>query len=214
MFECDVDRLAGNVNISHSGKKWAFIARRKDIVSNVYLYVYVTSLLDEMIRLCVYACISVSVCLHTCCMNWRMRLCVQLCVCMYILCNRLAPMWGSKSIIPATFTYHFTELYVECKQRLSLHANEPPLHKDSIQSKQGVLPAHTPDYTLILMKCVMLHCHSWATMVPFIFHFPNDLPFLEPLLELWPVLLHRHVVNLLSTFVHLLFPLLVTPPFA
>lgn len=53
-------------------------------------------------------------------------------------------MWGSKSIIPATFTYHFTELYVQCKQRLSLHANEPvspDLHKDSIHSQHDVLPA-------------------------------------------------------------------------
>lgn len=71
-------------------------------------------------------------------------ICVQICGCVCLLHNRLAPMWGSKSIIPAAFTYHFTELYVQCKQRLSLHANEPvshSLHKDPIHCQHGVLPA-------------------------------------------------------------------------
>lgn len=53
-------------------------------------------------------------------------------------------MWGSKSIIPAAFTYHFTEPHVQCKQRLSLHANERVsrrLHKGPIHSQHGVLAA-------------------------------------------------------------------------
>lgn len=108
------------------------------------MHVYVTSLLHETIRLSERACISGSVCLHTCCMNCCVCVCVQLCAHVYLLHNRLAPMWGSKSIIPAAFTYHFTELYVQCKQRLSLHANEPvspDLHKDSIDSQHAVWPA-------------------------------------------------------------------------
>lgn len=112
--------------------------------------VYVTSLLYEMIRsqcvcLHVYLCVAY-VCIPVAWIGLCVCMCaaVQVCVCVCLLHNRLAPMWGSKSIIPAAFTYHFTELYVQCKQRLSLHANEPlscSLHKDPFHSQHGGLPA-------------------------------------------------------------------------
>lgn len=92
---------------------------------------------------CVFAyMLFCSLCLHTCCMNCTVCVCVSARLC--LLHSRLAPMWGSKSIIAVAFTYHFTEQYVQCKQRLSLHANEPlssSLHKDSIYSHHGILPA-------------------------------------------------------------------------
>lgn len=134
------------MSASHSGKKWPFITGRMGtrvrVCTCVCVCVNVTSLLHETIRL--------SVCLHICffiadvCIPvaW-IGLCVCVCVCVQL--NRLASMWGSKSIIPAAFTYHFTELYVQCKQRLSLHANEPvsrSLHKDSIHPERCALPAH------------------------------------------------------------------------
>lgn len=122
--------------------------------------------------------------------------CVCACVCQ--LRCRLAPMWGSKSIIPATFTYHFTELYVQCKQRLSLHANEPvshSLYKGSIHCQPAVLPAHRIWYP-------GLHAYSDALCpailsltfnnIPSLHHFTNSLCFLELLLELWSEL---HCVN-------------------
>lgn len=119
--------------------------------------VCVTSLLHELIRLNV--CLSLCcLCLHTCCMNCS--------VCVRLLHNRLAPMRGSKSIIPAAFTYHFTELYVQGKQCLSLHANEPVsrrLHKEAIHSdvvSQQHFESDIPDYKFIPGLRVPLHCHS------------------------------------------------------
>ena len=145
------------MNVSHSGKKWPFITGRMDTVPCVCTCVCMLHPCCMKWSLWVGVCVCVCVCLRIClCVAYVcipvawiglcvcVCVCVCVCACVCLLHNRLAPMWGSKSIIPAAFTYHFTELYVQCKQRLSLHANEPvsrSLHKDPIHSQHGVLPA-------------------------------------------------------------------------
>lgn len=74
MFERNVDRSAGNMNVGHSGKKRTFIIKRMDTISRVAVcagvLVCVTSMLHEMIHLSVCLHLSpCSLCLHTCCMN-------------------------------------------------------------------------------------------------------------------------------------------------
>lgn len=123
---------------SHSGKNLTFITWRKGTVSVqscMFVSVYVCNILVS------WNSLSERVFAY----QWHELPCV--CVC--LIHNCLALMWGSKSIIPAAFTYHFTELYVQCKQRLSLHANEPVSHsldKDSIHSEHGISAAQRTWY--------------------------------------------------------------------
>lgn len=66
MFERNVDRSAGNMNVGHSGKKRAFIIRRMDTIPRVpvcvraCVLVCFTSMLHEMIHLsvCVFAFVA------------------------------------------------------------------------------------------------------------------------------------------------------------
>lgn len=136
-----------------------------------------------MIHWSVRVCLRLSacsLCLHTCCMNCSVYVCVCACVCACAsLHNRLAPTWGSKSIIPATFTCHFTELHVQCKQRLSLHANErcytAAAAAAAISTKTpftgGVafsprIQSDTPDYQFIPKLFLLRRCQSPFRVLP------------------------------------------------
>lgn len=90
-----------------------------------------------------------------------------LCVCALTA----SPSGSHVDPVNLSFTYHFTELYVQSKQRLSLHANElvgRRLHKEPIHShvvSQQHFESDTPDYKFIPGLRVQLHCHSLFTSI-------------------------------------------------
>lgn len=197
----------------------------------------------------VWVCVCLRICLcvaYVCIPVAWIGLCVRVCVCVLYVCsrvsvyvcllhNRLAPMWGSKSIIPAAFTYHFTELYVQCKQRLSLHANEPvsrSLDKEPFHSQHGVLPALWIRYLRLQVYSQAL-CAAVRSLTLYNGFLPNIILqivcFPVPLSGLRPIPVHINVmfqpwwvccererqdlspVHPPHSFFHLPVPLLVTP---
>lgn len=160
------------MNISHSGKKQGGYCFMCAALCVCYIPVAWNDP-SQCAHLCICFCVFAYLLHELVCVCT----CVQLGACVNLAKSRLAPMWGSISIIPARFTYHFTELYVHCKQRSSPHANELvslSLHNDSIHCRRGVLPPRWTRYPrlqayfeVLCAALLSLNVHNSSFHVPF-----------------------------------------------